>query len=161
MVTIIALEFSSNRRPSELYEGGINRFLFLPFVDLLRERCDCLDMTELLRRSDGQAALPTDYRLRHQEDAHAIDDQDGDDEEYYDEQEGEVRNEDDALLPSSRGTVAAATCLEVKFQEVTCLAAPSMVVAVALSSSQERRRPTTRSTTGALTPFQRGLPSFP
>ena len=35
---------TSNRRPRELYENGINRFLFLPFLDLLEERCATLDM---------------------------------------------------------------------------------------------------------------------
>ncbi|MCS6985950.1 MAG: cell division protein ZapE [Sphingomonadaceae bacterium] len=42
---------TSNRPPTELYQGGINRELFLPFVDLLTDRFDVL-------RLDG----PVDYR---------------------------------------------------------------------------------------------------
>ena len=30
---------TSNRAPRELYEGGLNRSLFLPFIDFLNERC--------------------------------------------------------------------------------------------------------------------------
>ncbi|MEX1147117.1 MAG: cell division protein ZapE [Sphingomonadales bacterium] len=43
---------TSNRVPGDLYKDGLNRQLFLPFIDLVRER---LDVVEL----DG----PTDYRL--------------------------------------------------------------------------------------------------
>lgn len=38
-VVIVA---TSNSAPDELYRDGINRFLFLPFIDLLRERLDVL-----------------------------------------------------------------------------------------------------------------------
>jgi len=43
---------TSNRAPDELYEGGLNRQLFLPFIDLIKERM------ELLHMNSG-----TDYRL--------------------------------------------------------------------------------------------------
>jgi cell division protein ZapE len=43
---------TSNRAPEDLYENGINRQLFLPFVDLIRSRMDVLAL-------DG----PIDYRL--------------------------------------------------------------------------------------------------
>ena len=59
---------TSNRRPEELYEGGINRFLFLPFIELVRQRCECLDMTDALFQSTGSHAIqPPDYRLRYQD----------------------------------------------------------------------------------------------
>jgi len=43
---------TSNRAPDELYEGGLNRQLFLPFITLIKERM------ELLHMNSG-----TDYRL--------------------------------------------------------------------------------------------------
>ncbi|MDP4026233.1 cell division protein ZapE [Methylobacterium sp. NEAU 140] len=48
-VTVVA---TSNVEPDKLYEGGLNRALFLPFVDLLKERVDVL-------RLDAR----TDFRL--------------------------------------------------------------------------------------------------
>ena len=35
---------TSNRPPSGLYEGGINRSVFLPFIDTLQERMDVIEM---------------------------------------------------------------------------------------------------------------------
>jgi cell division protein ZapE len=43
---------TSNRRPSDLYKGGLNRELFLPFIDLIETRM-------LVVEVNG----PTDYRL--------------------------------------------------------------------------------------------------
>lgn len=43
---------TSNRAPAELYENGINRQLFLPFIELLQDRLDLIKL-------DG----PMDYRL--------------------------------------------------------------------------------------------------
>ena len=48
-VTVVT---TSNRPPSDLYKDGLNRSLFLPFIDLIQ---DCLDVVPL----NG----PTDYRL--------------------------------------------------------------------------------------------------
>ncbi len=47
-VTIVT---TSNRHPSDLYKDGLNRQLFLPFIDLLQEKLDILTL-------DG----PVDYR---------------------------------------------------------------------------------------------------
>ena len=43
---------TSNRPPSDLYKDGLNRSLFLPFIDLVEERMDVLSLNG-----------PTDYRL--------------------------------------------------------------------------------------------------
>lgn len=44
---------TSNRAPDDLYQGGLNRGLFLPFIDLLKNKLDILHL-------DGG----TDYRLQ-------------------------------------------------------------------------------------------------
>ncbi len=36
---------TSNRPPSELYKGGLNRPLFEPFVDMLHERFEVVDLS--------------------------------------------------------------------------------------------------------------------
>lgn len=47
-VTIVT---TSNREPDELYKNGLNRQLFLPFIDLIKDRLDVLTLNG-----------PTDYR---------------------------------------------------------------------------------------------------
>ncbi len=49
----VVLVATSNQAPGQLYEGGLNRQLFLPVIDLLKDRLDILHL-------DGV----TDYRLR-------------------------------------------------------------------------------------------------
>ena len=41
----VILVATSNVEPQELYKDGLNRALFLPFIDLLRERMDVLQLT--------------------------------------------------------------------------------------------------------------------
>jgi cell division protein ZapE len=48
----VVIVSTSNRAPDELYQGGINRQLFLPFIAMIRERMDLIHL-------DG----PMDYRL--------------------------------------------------------------------------------------------------
>ncbi len=49
----VAVVATSNRAPDALYEGGLQRERFLPFVDLIKEKLDILQL-------DG----PRDYRLQ-------------------------------------------------------------------------------------------------
>jgi cell division protein ZapE len=49
-VTVIT---TSNRRPGDLYKGGLNRELFLPFIDLIERELDVVPLNG-----------PTDYRLQ-------------------------------------------------------------------------------------------------
>ncbi len=53
----LVLVSTSNRAPDKLYEGGLQRSLFLPFIARLKVECEAHDM-----------ASPTDYRrlARHQ-----------------------------------------------------------------------------------------------
>ncbi|GGW75499.1 hypothetical protein GCM10007391_04740 [Alteromonas halophila] len=52
---------TSNRSPDTLYEGGINRSLFLPFIDMLKHKFDIISMEDspkdyrLATRADGQS----------------------------------------------------------------------------------------------------------
>ena len=52
---------TSNRPPEALYEGGINRSLFLPFIDILKQTFDIISMEDssvdyrLETRADGQS----------------------------------------------------------------------------------------------------------
>ena len=52
---------TSNRSPDTLYEGGINRSLFLPFIDMLKHSFDIISMEDspkdyrLETRADGQS----------------------------------------------------------------------------------------------------------
>ncbi|APD88183.1 cell division protein ZapE [Alteromonas sp. Mex14] len=52
---------TSNRSPDALYEGGINRSLFLPFIDMLKHTFDIISMEDsqkdyrLESRADGQS----------------------------------------------------------------------------------------------------------
>jgi len=48
----VVVVITSNRTPNSLYEGGLNRQLFIPFIELIEQKLDVVTL-------DG----PTDYRL--------------------------------------------------------------------------------------------------
>ena len=41
----VVLAVTSNRAPGDLYKNGINRQLFTPFIDIIRERCEVVEST--------------------------------------------------------------------------------------------------------------------
>ena len=49
----LIVAFTSNRPPEDLYLNGLQRQLFLPFIDLLKEKSDILSLNSI------------DYRLLH------------------------------------------------------------------------------------------------
>ena len=57
----VVMVATSNRSPDALYEGGINRSLFLPFIDMLKHTFDIISMEDsqkdyrLESRADGQS----------------------------------------------------------------------------------------------------------
>ncbi|WP_250884166.1 cell division protein ZapE [Glaciecola sp. XM2] len=57
----VVMVATSNRRPDALYEGGINRSLFLPFIDILKHSTDIISMEDsredyrLVNRAGGQS----------------------------------------------------------------------------------------------------------
>ena len=53
---------TSNRAPDELYEGGLNRQLFLPFIELIKQRMDILHLAGAMDyRLDRLAGEPVYY----------------------------------------------------------------------------------------------------
>jgi protein AFG1 len=57
----VVMVATSNRSPDALYEGGINRSLFLPFIELLKHTSDIISMEDsgkdyrLETQADGQS----------------------------------------------------------------------------------------------------------
>lgn len=39
----VVIAVTSNRAPEDLYKNGLNRQLFLPFIDILRDKCDVVE----------------------------------------------------------------------------------------------------------------------
>jgi cell division protein ZapE len=56
----VVLAVTANVEPDQLYEGGVNRALFLPFVDLLKER---VEIVRLESRTDFRLEQPEGERV--------------------------------------------------------------------------------------------------
>lgn len=75
---------TSNRPPEDLYKDGLNRALFLPFIDLIRARLDVVELES-----------PTDYRQHRLNGA-----------QVYFHPSGKVRGEIDAIWSDLTGATA-------------------------------------------------------
>jgi predicted ATPase len=52
-VNNITVVITSNRPPEDLYLNGLQRFLFMPFIDMINEKCQVINLSSI------------DYRLLH------------------------------------------------------------------------------------------------
>lgn len=70
-ITVVA---TSNRHPDDLYRNGINRELFLPFIDRLKAHCDILELSAIRDyRLDRLTAAPVWYAPTGPESTEALD----------------------------------------------------------------------------------------
>ncbi len=77
----VVIVTTSNRPPEDLYRNGLNRALFLPFIDLIRDRCHVVELES-----------PTDYRQHRLQGA-----------QVYFHPAGKVRGEMDAIWSDLTG----------------------------------------------------------
>ena len=59
----VRVVFTSNRQPEELYERGLNRKYFLPFVKLVRDRCAVIRVGAAGAGALDYRSLPLDQRV--------------------------------------------------------------------------------------------------
>jgi cell division protein ZapE len=89
---------TSNRVPDDLYKNGLNRQLFLPFIDILKERMQVLEL-----------ASPTDYRQDRLEGAPV----------YFTPADEQARQEIDAIWTGLTGGKDTALHLTIKGRTLT------------------------------------------
>ena len=110
---------TSNRPPSDLYKGGLQRSLFLPFIELLNEECTVVSMWE----SD------MDYRLVQKDEEDDSYDGSGKTRVYFvgnddDDDDGATKRRFDRLFANlTKGSVISSMVLDVQGREVLVPAA--------------------------------------
>lgn len=93
-VTVVT---TSNRHPDDLYKDGLNRALFLPFIDLLKERMQVVELTS-----------PRDYRQDRLKGADT----------YFSPADSAARNAVEAIWQKLTGGARSSLVLKVKSRDV-------------------------------------------
>jgi len=65
--------FTSNRPPDDLYMHGLQRYLFMPFIDLIHEKCHVLNLSSIDYRLLNQQGIDNFYSPFNEETSTKVD----------------------------------------------------------------------------------------